>query len=278
VRRLPVLAPHVDLVGRARGGELDQPAAAGPGLTDEPHVRDAEQPRLLPDGPLGRLDRERVAAAAAVVGEVDLARERRLEHAPGAGRLDASVVDAVRESDEIPGEAVAADVSRLPDPAVLDLLADGVVERSPVLRAAAVVLAVRADEQEGMGDGLAGRRKVDREQVVVPLELEPTEAPLGLGRACDEREQPVAAPPLGPADEEDPAVRRPRPLGREVALQLRGERRAVDRVVPPEAAVLDQDPGVDPARGRGERLLVRPRGLGAEWSSRPGRGRSPARS
>ena len=72
-----------------------------------------------------------------------------------------------------------------------------------------------------------------REQVVVPLELEPPQLPLRFGRACHERHEPVPAAALRAADEEDPTLGKARPLLAEVALQLAGECRAVHRVVSP---------------------------------------------
>jgi hypothetical protein len=139
------------------------------------------------------------------------------------------------------------------------------------------VLAVRADEQERMVDPAAGSLEVEPDQVVVALELEPPQ--LGrAGRARDEGEQPVASATLAAADEEDPRVRQPAALGAQILLQLAAQRRAVDGVVRPQAAVLEQDPGVDATRGRGERLPVRARGLRAERPSLRRRGRSPARS
>jgi hypothetical protein len=206
---------------------------------------------------------------------VDPAGEGGLEHGQRVGRGDAAVVDAVRERDEVAREAVAADVRRLPGPLRLDELADGVVERPPAPRAAAVVLAVRADEEERVAGRLARRGEVEVEQVVVPVEPERAQRRLGAG-AADERGQPVLPAPLGAPDEEDPRVREPPPLGGEVRLDLRRERRAVDGVVRPEAPVLEQDPGVDPARGRVQRLGVRVGRVRAEGPSRR-RGRSPAR-
>jgi hypothetical protein len=139
------------------------------------------------------------------------------------------------------------------------------------------VLAVRADEQERMVDRAAGRLEVEADQVVVAVELQPPQLRCS-GRAGDEGEQAVAPAALAAADEEDPRVRQPPPLGAQVRLQLGPKRRAVDGVVRPEPAVLEQDPGVDATGGRGERLPVRARGLRAERPSLRGRGRSPARS
>jgi hypothetical protein len=187
---------------------------------------------------------------------VDAAAERRLEHGERVAGLDAAVVDAVRERDEVAREPVAADVRGLPHPLRLDELAHRVVERPPAARAAAVVLAVRADEEERMADGVARRLEVEVEQVLVAVEPQPAERRLA-GGAADEAGEPLLAAPLAAADEEDPRVRQPPPLGREVRLHLRREGGAVDRVVRPQAAVLEQDPGVDAARGRVQRLAVR---------------------
>jgi len=201
-------------------------------------------------------------------------RERGLDHGPDVGGLDAPVVDPVGQHDEVAREAVAADVRRLPDPALLDLLADGVVEGPPVLGTAAVVLSVRADEEERMPDRLPRGLEVEPDQVVMPVELEAAE----LTVPRDEGEQPVLRAPLAAADEEDPRMRKPPALDDEERLQLLAQRRAVDGVVRPEPAVLEQDPRVDAARGGADRLRVRQRRLRTQWLIPPGRGRSPARS
>ena len=75
--------------------------------------------------------------------------------------VDAPVVEALREDDDVPREAVAADVGRLPDPGGVDLALEGVVERTPVLRTAAVALPVRADDEERMLDRDAWRPTVE---------------------------------------------------------------------------------------------------------------------
>ena len=278
VRRLAVLAPDLDVVPRPRRLDARTPAfALGLDLRD-PDVVDAEQSRRLAHGSLCGLRGEPVARATPVGGQVDATLQRCLDHRPGVSRLDAAVVDAVGERDEVAGEAVAADVSRLPCPPVLDLLADRLVERPAVPGAATVVLPVRADEKEGVLDRRACRFEVEPDQVVVTLELEPAQVAPVLRRPGHEREQPVLAATLGPADEEDARVRQPCALGPQVGLQLRAQRRAVDGVVRPEPAILEQDPRVDAARGRCERLCVGPRRLRTERPTRPGRGRSPARS
>jgi hypothetical protein len=209
--------------------------------------------------------------------------ERRLHHRPRLRRLDPAVVDAVRKRDDVTGEAVAADVRRLPDPALFDLLPKRLVERAAPARAAAVVLPVRADEEERVVDRVAGGGEVEPDELVVPLELEPAElAPLARRRAGEDGDS-LASAPLRAADEQDARVRQPAPLGREVRLDLVRERRAVDGVVRPEPPVLDQDPRVDAARRCVERLVVEAGGVRAEGLARPSRikrrrGRSPARS
>ena len=72
----------------------------------------------------------------------------------------------MRKADEVAGEAIAADVRGLPDPVGLELVGERVVERAAVARAAGVVLAVRADQQERVLDGLAcPAGEVELEQV-----------------------------------------------------------------------------------------------------------------
>jgi hypothetical protein len=60
---------------------------------------------------------------------------------------DAPVVEAVREADKVPGEAVAADVSRLPNPLLVDLLCEALEQWAAVACATGIVLAVGADEE-----------------------------------------------------------------------------------------------------------------------------------
>ena len=127
-----------------------------------------------------------MAAAAAVMRQVDLTLERALQQRPGLRGLDAAVVDAVGKHDEVAGEPVTADVGRLPDPLLVDLLAHGVVERPAELRATAIVLAVGADEEERVLDLIAGARKIELEQVVVALELDAAHsAPVSVVRATN---------------------------------------------------------------------------------------------
>jgi len=169
VRGLTFLPAHVHRVDGLTRLELDGPALAGSFDSEQAHVGDASLPRRLPDGALCGLNREGVARASAVERQVDLPLQSALEHWPRLRGADAAVVDAVGKRDEIASEPIAADVGRLPHPLLVDLLAHRVVERPAVLRAAAVVLAVRADEEKRMVDRIAGAREVDLEQVVVAL-------------------------------------------------------------------------------------------------------------
>src|SRR5262249_53575563 len=133
---------------------------------------------------LGRLLRERVRRAAPVVVEVDAAREVLVQHLPRLCRRDPAEVQAFRQEDDVAGEAVAADVGRLPYPALFGLGLERLVERPAATGTAAVVLAVRADEQDGVTDYLAARGgRVEAEQVVVAVELGVEELPASLRRA-----------------------------------------------------------------------------------------------
>ncbi len=151
-----------------------------PSLRDEPEVVEAQQPGALPDVALGRLRRERVARAASIVLELDRVLEVRVEHAARVRALDASVVHAARETEKVAGEAIAADVGRLPNGLLLDLLGERLEERTAVARAARVVLAVRADEKERALERLAGTREVERAQLLVRGERRAAQALLPL--------------------------------------------------------------------------------------------------
>jgi hypothetical protein len=169
-----LLSRHVDFELRAPGGDGRPPAVAGAREAADAHLGEAEQSRLLTHRPLGRLSRERMAGAAAIPRQVDAPSKRGLDHRERVARVDAAVIDAVRQRHEVAGEAIAADVGRLPDPLLVDELAHRVVERTPIDGAAAVVLAMRADQEERVLDGRARIGERQLEQVVVPLELDAT--------------------------------------------------------------------------------------------------------
>ena len=82
---------------------------------DQGEVVDAEEALGLPDRLLGGLHREGVGAAPAVTGEVDHPRGERREQQVDVLGPDAPEVEAVRQRDDVTGEAVAADVGGLPD-------------------------------------------------------------------------------------------------------------------------------------------------------------------
>ena len=136
--------------------------------------------------------RSRTAASAACTGngwttavaaEVDPALEVAAEDARRVVTPDAPEEQALGEDDEVAGEAVAADVARLPHPSVGCEPAEIAAELLAVLRAAAVADAVSADEQERMPDRVARalaaaehRNEVQLAEPAVRVELEAAEA------------------------------------------------------------------------------------------------------
>src|SRR5581483_4602543 len=98
--------------------------------------------------------------AAAVERQVDAPGPVLVEDRPRVGRVDASEVEALRQADDVPRETVAADVAALPHPVRVGLIGQGLVDGPTVARAAAVVLAVRAGQEQRMPDRLARRREV----------------------------------------------------------------------------------------------------------------------
>jgi hypothetical protein len=170
----------------------------------------------------------------------------------------------VRKAHEVAGEAVAPDVRALPDRLLLELLGERLEQWASVPGAARVVLAVRADEKEWLSDRLARDDEVERAQVVVLLEDEAAELLLALARRRRERAQLVAATSVRAADEEQAGVLPRTELLPQRVLGLVGEPARAERIRPPEAAVLDEQPVVDPARRPRERLVVLARDVGAE--------------
>lgn len=231
----------------------DDPATV---VLDQAEVAEAEEAGRLAHVALSGLDVKRMARAAAVVLERDAAREVLVEDPDRVLALDPAVVDAVREADEVAGEAIAADVRALPDGFLLELLRERFEQRPTVARAARVVLAVGADEKERLLDPLPRGREVEPPQVVVGLEGGAAQLLLTLARRRGVRAQLLAAAAVRPADEGETRVLPRTQLLAERVLGLVGEPARAKRVRPPEAAVLDQQPMVDAARGRGERLVV----------------------
>ena len=131
---------------------------------------------------------ERVDRAASVVLEQHASREVLVQHGAGGLPVDASVVEALRQADEVSREAIAADVRHLPGPVGLELVPQRLVQRPAKTGAARIVLAVRADEKERLRRG-AARAQIDAAEILVRLELEARQALLagpGRGREGDE--------------------------------------------------------------------------------------------
>ena len=146
---------------RRRGTDL--PAVAVRSRPAEDEVVDAGRPVSLADRPLGRLDRERVDRAAAVALE-------RIRAPRGARRgcrprrpVDPAEVEPLGQHDQVAGEAVAADVRRLPDPVRLDLVA-AARRRAAARTARSSGRACRACRRRG-ADGRRALRRPRRRSV-----------------------------------------------------------------------------------------------------------------
>src|SRR5439155_27051140 len=96
---------------------------------------DLRQPFGFADSSLGGLDGERVRRASAVAIQVDSAVEVLVEEGVELLIVNAPEIEAFRQDDDVGGEAIASDVSGLPDPGRVDLLLECVIERTPVLGA-----------------------------------------------------------------------------------------------------------------------------------------------
>src|SRR5918994_3990741 len=213
------LCPDADFVGVALGLQLYRPRIPLGANSRENNRIDRNQARGLADDPFGRLHGERVHRAPAIPVEADLAREVGIQERPHVLVADSTEVAALRETDDVPGEAIAADVRRLPDPRRLRLGAQTLVELMAVLRAAPVTLSVRTDDEERVLDGDTrqprvpqGRDEVQREQILVPLELEPVEALFTLSRAAEEERPAGIRPPVRLLHEQEPRMRQAREL------------------------------------------------------------------
>ena len=139
-------------------------------------------------------------------------------------------------------------------------------------RAAPVPLAVRADDEERPLD--RGRRsaaarverggEVESEQVVLVLDLQLEEPLLPGLRRAEEHAPPGLRAALGLLDEQEARALERGELSAQVRLQLRREQAVAEDVSRPGPAVLDQEPVVDAAGRRRERLLARARDGRAE--------------
>lgn len=252
------------MYGSRLGGELDPPALVRAFDSAEAKIVHAAETVCEPDGKVRGLHREGLARAPAVAVEVDPPGKVLVEDAWGLVPGDASEVEALGETDEVAREPVAAEMARLPDPALVQFVAQRLVQRPSVARAAGVVLAVGADDQERMVDGRRVVQEVKPAEVVVAFELDPDQTLLSLARAGCERGKLGAPAAIWTADEQQPAVRNGAHLPAQRVLDLVREAAAGESVVAPDPAVLDEEPVVDPAGGGVERLGVVARDVGAK--------------
>jgi hypothetical protein len=259
VERAALAEPHRPALVRTRphGDELD--------------AVDRSHPGRLPHRTLGSLHGERVPGTAAIAVQPDLACLVGVEKRAHVLVFDSSVVEPLGQADHVARKAVAADVRRLPDPSRVRLPAEAIVERSAELRAAAIALTVRADDVERMFDRYPrrvaapeGPDEVEGGQVVVPLELELEEALFARPRATEVDEAPTLTAKLRLLHEQETRVRQLAELVPEMSLEALGKEAAAEDVPVPEPAVFDEDPVIDAARGRSERLLAGVRDFGAE--------------
>ena len=222
---------------------------------------------------LGGLHAERVRAAPAVALELDLSGRRRSEHARRVGGRDAAVVEAVREHDDVAGEAVAPDVRRLPDALRVGLVPQRVVDRPPVQRAAAVALAVRADEEQRprptalAAPASAAAKSTSSRSCGCSTASSTSRSSPGVESATNAR-FPACAPRDGRLTNSS------RALGSAAACALRCSLTSGANRLPASgsrahaAAVLDEDPVVDAAGRRRERLAALARKHRAERAPR----------
>ena len=119
--------------------------------------------------------------------------------------------------------------------------------------------------RRGRADGRPRRRpsSTPRRSSYVSNSVRVTRVSPGLEAAVKARSRGCRLPVRSP-DEQQAPVRDRRDLLAQVLLHLVGETAAGERVARPEAAVLDEEPVVDPARGCGERLVVLAREVRAE--------------
>ena len=203
------LLGDLDLVDRrVRGPEADAPARRRRGVRDADELEVVEPRRPSARGrALGRLHRERVARAPAVALELDRAGDvrRRAARAPRPARPARSRGPA--GADDVAGEAVAADVGRLPDPGGSVSCRERVVERRPCARSSG--RACRGCRRAGAG----GRRAPEAVAARAPAKSSPSRS---SWRSTSSSEEALRAR-SGRAEEDAPAVVCP-------ALRLRTKR------------------------------------------------------
>src|ERR1043165_3673128 len=196
---------------------LDAPRVAARALRGaKPERLDRVQPRRRAHEELRGLRLVRVARAPAKLVEHHAPLAVLLDGAPARLLADVRVEESVREAEEVGGEAVAADVRRLPD-RLACRAPQGVVQGDAELGAALVALAVRADEEERLagddsalrvGDrgeraGVGGgeRSEVNRRHVIILLKPEADDRRRALAAADDEEVHARVAPTAVGLDE-----------------------------------------------------------------------------
>jgi hypothetical protein len=200
------------------------------------------------------------------VRERDPAGEILVDEEGNVVAVNPSVVDAVGQADGVGGEAVAADVSALPGRLRAELLAETLEERTAVARAARIVLPVRAGEEEWLVDLGGCSPGVEPAELLVMCDVEPAETLLTLAGVGDVDGQCRVMPAVGPPDQQEARARMDRPKLPQARFDLIREAAPDERVGAPEPAVLDEQPAVDPACRRTERLVVLARDVGTEGS------------
>jgi hypothetical protein len=225
-------------------------------LGEDREAVDLGDSRVLPYGVLGHLGGlAEGRAAAQVLGDhptVDVG----VEHLGGALVDEPAVVQTVRQEHDVRRETVSSHVGALPH---VDVVACGHAgeQRPAELGAAHVSAPVRAHEDEREvvrlprrrsvpGDGC---RHVDRQQVVVAVDLEAPDPGAGRMRRREEADGSGDGPRARATDEHHPDAGlvevREHSVGEDALRSLRG----------PRARVLDEHPRVGPTGGPGHRLV-----------------------
>src|SRR4051812_2325557 len=106
--------------------------------------------------------------------------------------------------------------------------------------------------------------QIELSEIVVRLELGAGDLRVAGLRGRGERDEVGTTPAIRAPDEKEPSMVRCRDLVSEVSLDLVGEAAPGNGVSRPQAPVLDQEPVVDSAGGRAERLIVLAREVRAE--------------
>src|SRR5215212_5801143 len=219
LRELAELFGELHLTRPRRAREGDAPAPVRPVDADECEIVEGGQAVFGPDPPLRGLDGEGPARASAVVRQRDLSGEILVDE---AGNIVTADVDAVRQTDDVPGEAISADVRALPYVLLLELLVQRVEEGASVARAASVVLSVCASEEERLGHPSRRSPGVDLTEVLVVGDLQLGELLLALARVGNVDPEPMVVPTVGTTDEEQTAARLRRPQLSQPRLDLVG--------------------------------------------------------